>query len=915
MLRTFFSRVTETLRSRRPAEQFEHDLDDELRSHLDLLTERFVSQGMSPQDARRAARLQFGGTTSMKESLREQRELFWLNNVGQDVRYALRRLRRDWLFTASAALILAVGLGANTAVFSVVNAVVYRSQSFPQPDALVNVYQNIGEQRVPTGVSFPAFRDIARQTNIFEDTAAVLSRGISVYQLPNGSLIPGRTEFATSNYLRTLNLAPVRGRWFNAEEDGPAAAPVAVIGYRTWTEQFHADPTILGRTIRFGQARATVIGVAPPEFHSSTNPSIFTTFWLSISALPAITGSAADSLERRDSLAFLVKARLRDGVTIEQAQAVVDTLVERLKTDHQTTDPGAADPGRGMTVLRARDVRFGPQIDTLVKPAAFVALIIVGLILAIACGNLATLLLVRGSARAHEIAVRIALGATRWQLVRGLLAESVVLTVVGAAAGWLLAEWGVRILRANVLVDFRLDFRALVYLTALSLVIGIGSGLGPALASTKAGLASGRRDQGGTWITHSHRWLTLKNGLIVGQVSASFLLLIVTGFGVRLIASARQDPGFQVAGLSFLQTDARFTGYDRTRAIAVMQEFVRRVEAIPGVEHVFAINGQSVPPSGSSDARVQIEGRESSPSLNAPNSGFDTLVGWGAPGFVDTLRIPLLYGRDFNVNDRPATPRVAIINATMAQGYFGGMNAVGKRFRYVESRQNGFSGLAEVIGVVGDTHDAQSVGFVQPLFYLSSVQSGSAPGTIVARSLLHSPDAAAQLAQRMRAELRALDPTLFVLRSDSIQSYRDAQIKPWTDGIAMLGGLATLGLGLACLGLYAVVAFAVTRRTQEVGIRMALGARRAQVVWLMMFDVTVLICVGLAIGVGVSVAALAVTGAFTPSTTTLVVPRPVTDPRNFLVITAIMAAVGLLAAYFPARRAAQGDPLAALRNI
>jgi putative ABC transport system permease protein len=815
----------------------------------------------------------------------------------RDFRHALRRLTRDWPFAAAAVLILAVGIGSNTAIFTVINAALLRPQSFPQSERLVNIYQNTGEQRVPTGVSFAAFRDIAQQATVFDSTSAILSSGESVYQTPDGGVHPGIIEFTTSRFLRTLDLRPARGRWFNEQEDGTAAGPVAVIGYRTWTDEFHSDPDILGKTVRFGRANATIVGIAPRELRNSQSPAVFTNFWLSISSLAPVNGAAADLLERRENPIFLAKARLRDGVSLSQAQAAMDVLATRLKADHADTDPG-----KGITVLRSRDVRFGPQLDRILAPAALALLAIVGLSLAIACSNLATMLLVRGSARAKEIAVRLALGATRWQLVRSLLSESVILATLGAGGGWAIASAAFRLLLANFPIDVSLDYRVLLYVTVLALITGVGSGLAPALASTKTGLASGLRDQTGA--SNSTRgWLTLKNVLIVGQVVASFLLLIVTGFGVRFVAAAaQQDPGFQVAGVAMLQTDTRFTGSDRAREQVLMQEFVRRVEAIPGVESVFATNG--FPPGDFSDARIQLDGTQ---PLSG-DQGITTLVGWATAGTFETLRVPVLFGRTFTTDDRPDTSRVAIVNETMARAIFGGTNAVGKHFRYAESRQASFTGTAEVVGVVGDTRETDNIGFVQPLFYLSSVQAGNVPSMVMARTSLDP----SQLAQRMREELRSLNPSLPVVIASSMQSFRDEGLAPWNNGIAMLGGLAVMGLGLASLGLYAVVAFAVTRRSQEIGIRMALGARGLQVIWLMMSDVLILTAVGIALGIGISVGVLAVLSVNTPAATGGL-PAPVTDPWTFAAIAAVMAGAGLLAAYFPARRATQGDPLTALR--
>ena len=817
-----------------------------------------------------------------------------------DFRHALRRLRHDWLFSATAVLILAVGIGANTAVFSMVNMALFRPQSFAQPENLVNVYQNVGNQRTPTGASFAAYRDIARESSVFSDVAAVLSAGETAFQTPQGRMGIAIAEYTTSNFLRVVNLKPYRGRWFTTEEDGALAPAVAVVGYRTWTEMYQSDPNILGQAVRFGRTSVTIVGIAPPELHYSSSASVFTAFWLPISAVAPITGGKAEDLDRRDNPIFRVNARLQGGVSLSQAQAAMTVLAGRLKKDHPDDDPG-----QGMTVLRTRDVRFSPSIDATLTPAALAVLAIVGLILAIACSNLATLLLVRGAARAKEISVRLALGATRWQLVRHLISESVLLAGLGALGGWTVAAWGLHLLSSvdtGLPIDVTVDYRVLLYTTALSLITGIGSGLAPALASTKISLAPGLREQGSSAST-ARGWFTLKNVLIVGQISASFLLLIVTGFGVRLLAQASSnDPGFRVDGIAILEVSSRFSSDDRAYNVALMQQLQQRVQAIPAVERVFATNG--VPPGNSFDARIEL------PNDPRPeNKGLEAYGGWATPGFFETLNIPVRSGRAFTLDDRPETPRVAIVNQTLARRYFGA-NAIGKRFRYVESQRNTLSGEAEIVGVVGDISEADNFGYTQPLFYLSTEQAGNVPSTIIARTALD----AKQLALQMQAELRKLDPSMPALTVSSMQEYREAGVRPWRNGIAMLGGLGVMGLGLASLGLYAVVAFAVARRTQEVGIRMALGARAPQVVWLMMRDVMILTGVGMLIGTTISIGSLAIMGAYTPSNAQMSIVAPVTDPWNFVVIATAMTAVGLLATYFPARRAAHVDPLTALRD-
>jgi predicted permease len=691
------------------------------------------------------------------------------NSLWRDTRHAVLRLARDWPFALAAALILAVGIGANTAVFSVVNAGLFRPQSFAQTDRLVNIYQN-GEKRVPGGVSFPAYLDIAQQSDIFTAVAAGFAGVEARYQAPD-RLRPAVVEFTTSSYLATLGLAPARGRWFNAQEDGSAAAPVAVIGYRTWRDRYGADPGILGRLVRINGSQVTIVGIAPEALHNSTTAAIFTEFWLPMSGIAPLAGNVArsDLFNNRDTRSFQVKARLRDGVTLEQSQAAIDVLAARFKADHPDSDPG-----QGMTVLRAKDVRFSPPVDAMVAPAALVLLAIVGLVLAIACSNLATLMLVRGTSRAQEISVRLALGATRWQVVRHLLVESLLLATVGAAGGWLLADWGVRLMstvETGFSIDIGLDYRVLGYAVALSLITGIGSGLAPAMVSTRVGLAPALREQNGT--SSSRGWFTLKNALIVAQVTASFLLLMATGFGVRTIANAtRQDLGYAIDGLAILETDTHSAGYNEVQARALMNDLVRRIETIPGVEAVLATNG--TPPGEDFNRRLILDGYQPLPG----EEDMEISGGWAPPGFFEILRIPVLYGRTFDANDRPGTPEVTVINETMARRYFGSPNAVGRRLRYGTLVGGAVSGQVEVVGVVADTREADDFEGVHPSFYLSVVQAGNVPTTVVARTSLDD----GELAGRMQAELRKLDAALPVLNSGTMRHFNDRGLTPWRVG-------------------------------------------------------------------------------------------------------------------------------------
>ncbi len=817
----------------------------------------------------------------------------------RDIYHAMRRLVRDWPFTAAAIAILALGIGANTAIFSLVNAALFRPLPFRDPDRLVNVYQNVGEDRLPLATSYPAYRDIAAHTEVFSGVAAVVPYNVQ-YQGTDG-IHPAVVEFATSNYLAVLGLTPAAGRWLDPGEDQPGAEPAAVLGYRAWTSRFGADPAVIGSTLLIEGVPVTVVGIAPESHRSTINAGIVTDFWLSISSLAAVGNETMGPLlAQRQGTMFLLKARLRQGVTPDRAQAAMDVLGAQLAADF----PGE-DPGQGISVLTDDQVRVHPRADALLVPAATILLAVVGLVLAIACSNLATLLLVRGASRTKEVSVRLALGASRPQLIRHLLTESVLLALAGAGAGYVLAGWGIRwlsTLNLPITMDFSLDQRVLAYTIALSLITGITFGLAPALKSTRIDLVSSLRDEGGA-LSLGRRWFSLKNGLLVFQVAMSCLLLAGTAMGLRAVAVTQaNDPRFAVQGVAFLSATAQFAGYTPQRTEALYAEFLERVRAIPGVEA--AALASAPPGNGDRSDPLLIDDYEPPPGSDVVAAS--VLAG---PGYFETLRIPLLYGRRFDARDRSDAPATAIVNETMARRYFGTINAVGRRFALARTPGTPI----EISGVVPDTLTTGLNERPAPLFYRPIAQVPVPAATVLART---SRDAGG-LAGAMLRDFRSIDRDLPVTEVATLAQHLKDSLRPVRVVFAALGGLGLLGLVLASIGLYAVVAYAVAHRSVEVGIRMALGARTHQVVWLIARDVAALIGVGIALGIGLSWAAtrlLQGTGSVAPAVNIDSIDAPTADPLTLAAVALLIAAAGLLAAFLPARRAAYADPLAALRH-
>ena len=891
------------LRDRREA-----DLTEELQFHIDRETDRLHARGVPIEAARQQARRTFGGVEQIKDVCRDARGTAILDTLVRDTRYGLRHLVRDWRFTVAGVLILGLAIGSITAMFSVVNAVLFRQQAVAEPDRLVNIYQNdrAGQPLVVT--TYAAYVEMAAYTDIFAATMAA-SIPNPVRYLDDGAIRDAVAEYSTATYLDVLGLRPSIGRWFDKTEERRGAPLVAVLGYQTWTSVFRADPSIVGRIVRIEGLPVTIVGIGPVNHRATVDIGLGTDFWLPITALPAMTAVPAIRDAPTILAPLVVKARLRQGVTVTQAKAAMDVLGPRLAAEfpEEYRREGEFALGTGITVVASTRVRVHPQADKAMMALASLVLVIVGLVLAIACSNLATLLLVRGATRAKEIAVRLAIGATRSQIVRHLLIESLLLSLAGGVAGCLLAGWGLQTLQRidlPVRVDVTLDSRVLAFTIALSLVTGVAFGLAPALKATRVDLLPSLRDEGLQPI--DHRRLTLKNALIVVQVAVSVLLLGGTSIFLQQLAATRAlRAGYAVDGVAMIETDVRFAGYSAAAAENLYRELLRRIAIIPGVQSAALLRGL---PMQNNSVTIVVDGATGTAGSTVKAGMLDA-----GPGFFDTLRIPLLYGRTFDARDRANTPRVAVITERTAREYFGTLNAVGRRFRL----ENDPSSWTEVIGVVRETgtgrFDDDVLDPVPPPIYVSYTQSGAPPTTVLART---SGDAAALVAA-MRRELRAMDATLPVMTAKTMRrELEESQAVP--KAVAMfLGVLGGLGLVLASIGLYAVVAFAVARRSREIGIRMALGASRQQVVWSVARGVAGLIGVGTGVGLILSVIAmlaLRAVGSRDTGIGNIAVYRPEIDPVTLLAIAGVMALVGVAAACVPARRAARLDPLVALRH-
>jgi len=821
-----------------------------------------------------------------------------LDTLHYNTTHAVRRLLRDWRFSASATVILSLGIGANTAVFSILNNTLFQPHPYRDSQRLVNLYQNDAKTGEPEGVSYPAFLDLQQQTAVFAGVgAAYMTEGRYQTVDPQGRAGANHgalIEFVSANYLDVLGLRPSLGRWFTAGEER-ASAPVAVLGWKVWAREFGANPKVLGQTLNVGGNRVQVIGVAPRGLNSSQSNTLVCDIWIPATRVeprrPANTASTI--LENRTNLLFQVRARLVPGVTVQRAQAAMDIAARRLAEDYPDTDPK-----RGIAVFATDDIRAHPR-EKILRPVIAAVLTVVGLVLAISCSNLATLLLVRGSERSSEISTRLALGATRWQLVRQLLMESFVLSLAGAVAGVAIAQMGLRYLATIDMpleVSMQLDYRVLGFVVAMAVLCGVGIGLTPALQVTRHDRAQALRDQKGSSgrsLSLTRGWFTLKNTLLLGQVAASFLLLMSAALSIAVLTTTQnRSVGFPTAGLTMIETDPSFAGYDVTRARVVFTELRRRVTELPGVDSVFVTTG--LPADGQFNREFMAEGAGSSDFMQVEGR-------WADPGYFETLGIPLLFGREFDPHDSPASQEVIVVSEAFALRFFGAPNVVGKRLRIRESKGN--SRTVSIVGVARNTRSIDYVGLnPKKFFYLSAAQAGKMPTAIVARASRNE----IALLSLLQQEVRRLHPELPVLAAETLEQRHAKDLVLFRAAYRALGVLGALGLFLAAVGLYSVVALAVAQRSSEIGIRVALGARPGNVIWLVVRDVTVLVFAGIAFGSVLSWTGLIVFKAS-------VGPVMGFDPLNILLVALVIAAFGAAAAFLPARRAVQIDPIAAIR--
>jgi predicted permease len=812
-----------------------------------------------------------------------------MDRLRQDLILAFRRLYSSPGFTLAAILTLALGIGANTAIFTAVNSVLFRDLPVDHPRELVALNTKAFQSEFPV-LSYPNYADM-------RDRNDVLS-GLALYRFARAGLSRGNGDNGllwvyeiTGNYMGTLGVNAWRGRAIGPEDDRVRLGhPVVMLTHACWQRRFGSDPGVIGKKIKLNGMDYTVIGITPEGF-AGTEMVFTPEAFVPVMMAPQIE-PGADWLDRRGSVNSFVIGRLKPGVTMAQVEASLNAIQAQLARQYPKDN-------EGMRIVLSRPGLFGSLLRGTIRGFSAILLGVSGLVLLIACVNLASLLLARASDRRKDTAIRLALGAERGQLVRQLLTESLVLALLGGAAGLLVAKWLADWFVAwrppvdiPIIPEIGIDWRVMLFAFAISIVTGLLFGLAPALQTTRASLTSALKNEA---VSEKLRTFHLRDVLVSAQIALSVVLLVGSLLVVRSLQHVLNlKLGFDPQHAAQINFDMALQGYDETRGRDFENRLLDRVRALPGIESAGVINGLPLTLDWSNSG-IFIEGK---PEPRAADVKLAAMYDAG-PGYFKTLQTKFTAGRDFEDRDRKGAPRVAIVNQAFVDTLLPGENPLGRRFRTGGEK----SPWREIIGVV-ETGKYRSLGEpATPAVFEAIDQDWSSSITVVARSTMPEP----QVAGMLRHAVLELDPSIAISTSSSVADQLGLVLLPARVAAAVLGAFGLLALILAATGVYGVMAYAVSRRTREIGIRMALGAKPGQVVRVVLSRAGVLLAAGAAIGLGLSLAAGRL---FAP----LLYGISATDPATYAAAIGVMALVAAAACLFPARRAVTVDPVTALRT-
>jgi putative ABC transport system permease protein len=802
-----------------------------------------------------------------------------MGTIFQDVLYGFRMLRKNWGLTIAVILTLAIGIGINSVIFSGINAVLLRPLPYENSDRLVMIWEKNPRANLQEGkVSYPDFLDWKRQSQYTRGMGIFSRWGFTLTGAAEPEYLRG--ALISADFFPVLGIKPALGRTFLSDEDRPGAGGNVILSYALWQRRFGANPNVIGQTLTLSDQNYTVIGVMPFDFEFL--PLKGAELWAPIGVV-----AGKNILENRGyRVNNQVIARLKDGVTRQQAQAEIVGIASRLEQQFPDTNTGVS----------ANVVDLHEQVVGNVRLGLLIILGAVTSVLLIACVNIANLLLARSSARKTEMAVRIALGASRGRIVRQLLTESVLLSLIGGALGLLIAVQGTYLLIAISpqsiprLGEARLDLRVLAFTFGLSTLTGILFGLAPALQASKSDLNETLKSTNRSSTANRNRVRSL---LVVSEVALALTLLVGAGLLLKSFLRLKDvEPGFDPKNILTMQIALPQTRYaDEQQQVSFFQQLLQRIEAMPNVEAASVVN--SLPLSGQGvGISFQIAGAPSATTADQMDCQYRVV----SPKYFRTMSIPLLNGRDFTESDNLKAPGVAIINQAMARRYFPNESPVGKRI--------GFGGgpfWCEVIGVVGDVRHYKLNSEPEPEAYLSSFQDPWRYMTLVVRTTSQAPIIGA-----VRNEILAVDKDQPVYNIRSMEELLSESVAQPRFNLGLLTLFAVLAMALAVIGIYGMMGTEVTQRTQEIGLRMALGAQKRDVLRLVIRQGMTLVLIGVAAGLALAV-------ALTRLMSSMLFGVSATDPMTLALITVLLAGVALLACYLPARRATKVDPLAALR--
>jgi predicted permease len=887
-LRAWFSRLGGLFGK----ERRDGELAAELEIHLEMHVEEYVRAGMSPEEARRRALVELGGIEQTKEIYRERRGLPWLETLLQDVRFGARMLRKNPGFTTVAIVTLALGIGVNVAIFSVVDATLLDPIPLPQPDRIVSVFEKWPS--FPYGpFSYPNFLDLQRDSSSFSGLAAWRVESFSLTGLGEPEQLHGK--MVSGNFFSLLGVRPILGRTFRAEEDQLGAGPVAVLSEGLWKRRFGSIPDILGKSIALDGKDYTIIGVVPSSFHLLRfQDSFFDDIFVPV-------GQWDNRLlrDRRFSLGLRTVGRLAVGVTLSQARAEMDQIAHKIVSAY----PDQAS-GMGISAIPFKEDLVGRT-----QPALLLLWGAVGLVLLIACANVANLLLARSSARKKEFAVRSAMGASRSRLVRQLMAESILLASAGGAFGIALAMWSLPLVlrifpsALPAIVRVEMNLTVLAVAVGVSFVTGITFGLAPALRISAVNL-QGTLKEGGRGSTAERHGA--QSAFVVAEVGLSLILLIAAGLLIRSFAKVwAVNPGFEpnhilTLGITFSPVNTS----SPEKARAKLRELTGRLAALPGVQSV-SVNLGDLPLEG--DSEVPFWPSEKPKPLESSEMPLALSYSVG-PDYFKAMQIPILRGRVFTPQDDPSAPAVAVIDEDLATSIFPGEEVVGKTLNIGTDPKP-----IEILGVVGHVKhwglDADAKAPVHYQVYFSYIQlSGPLLPIAVSNAsvVVRSNASPETLVGPIRKEIGSFDGSAVVYNVRPMDQLLASSLAERRFSMALLGIFAGIALLLAVIGVYGVVSYLVGRRTHEIGIRIALGAQQRDILCIVLGEGGKMALVGIVIGLAASL-------VVTRFMATMLFGVSATDPLTFVVVAFILLSVTLLACWIPARRAMRVDPMVALR--